>query len=264
MLNLSIKTVLGVRCGAPFFYFISMKKYIATLLLTFICAFSQAVAETNENDLGPQVRSGFYFSTGLTFGYSYYRDHYVSGYNEKWEYFENYVYDAFVLYGEARLGRSFSNVFSVYGILGLGLGPASLEYSEEGPYSRDKKAEYSASCLRLALGAGAEFYPVQNQESWAYGLFLGVAVGFAYETVHYDTQHEKSFILSYGSDLDKDGMPSFFARVEAGKDWWIGKGRTLGVAVNWTIGSFELEGDNKDYKYDVLTHLIGLTIRYTR
>ena len=241
-----------------------MKHFNAIVLLIATCSFAQSGSEIDKNGEVSQIRKGFYFSAGLTFGYSYYRDHYALGYDEKWEDFENYTYDAFELYGEARFGHYFSGVFSVYGLLGIGVGPASLEIEKD--YHRHSKEErkYEASFIRLATGAGVEYYPVKDPESLGYGLFVGVAFGIALESVHYDPKQGKRTFLAYGGDLDNETMPSVFARIEVGKDWKISDRWMLGVALNYTIGDFDLEGNNRDYKYDIRTHLVGLTLRFTR
>ena len=104
--------------------------------------------------------------------------------------------------------------------------------------------------FRFISGLGIEYYPIQDKKNLFYGLFLGVSLGFVYDRV-------------YNYNHINNEFNSLFARFEVGKDWWLSDYWSLGVALNYTKGSFPdtfysyEDGARRSYA----CHTFGLTVR---
>jgi len=200
-------------------------------------------AVIEKENLNYRARSGFFFSLGLTFAYSYVRYSYSYP-----EYSENqYFKGALVPYAEARIGLMSDKLMSLYLMMGLGYGVGNFEYDESVSKADEQDTfEYTSreGNFRFLYGIGTEFYLVQNVENLLYGVFLGASLGYVYDKV------------------SKREFYSLFARFEAGKDWWLRNGLRYGVAVNYLIGSFPDDFDSsKDEHRAYGCHTFGLTVR---
>ena len=221
-----------------------------------------------------QAHRGFYFSTNLTFGYTYHRksQNKIEGYSFSKD---EYKYTGFMTpYEEIRLGGSIANVASIYGVLGTGVGPGTLktnfydenyrsyDYNDNDPQIRNK--EYDATDIKFLFGLGTEIYPIQDIESPMYGLFLGLAYGISADIVLYD-----KFDYYDREEYDEaEGFVNMFFRFEVGKDFWFSRRWSFGVAFNYTMGWFSLD-DNDGYyssyrdKETYTSHTFGVSIRIT-
>ena len=136
----------------------------------------------DKKDLYTHIHRGFYFSTSLTFAYMDDTHTETSRYdsdNEK----EN-AYGYLHPYAEIRLGGSIANVASIFGAIGVGTGSGSYELHGNDRYDKYK---VDATLLKLLFGVGAEFYPIQDKENPAYGMFLGLTIGLGIDGAFYDT-----------------------------------------------------------------------------
>jgi hypothetical protein len=230
------------------------KKILAILLLLASSAFAQYA--------NGKFHRGLFFSTSLTFGYTYLRNYELSiqdeGYNEKTHKFNGAMHP----YAELRFGRTTANIFSLYGSLGLGFGIGNFDAVDKS-YNvypdNNSQVEATGLDVKFLVGGGAEFYPVQNQENPLYGLFLGFSLGFVIDGVKYTIDE---------NDGDFDGFANIFYRFELGKEWWIDTRWSLGVALNYMYGSLELKDETSSYnsagineKASCVTHTIGISVR---
>lgn len=234
-----------------------MKRAIAILLLIAASIFAQDGTGTS-SDTSAHFRNGLYFSTGLTLGYTYFR----SSFSTDIGYSETYTSRGFIPYADIRLGRSFANTFAIYGLVGFGVGTSTLEY-QYNPYDRPKRKkgeEYDgATFIRMALGTGLEYHTAKI----ANGSFVGIALGVALEGVEGSPNGPSEYHSYEVSESEKETMFSFFARLEAGKDWWIGRHWTFGTALSYTIGTFDYETGSDHDTYEVSSHLVGIALRFT-
>ena len=240
---------------------------------------------SDREDRYTHARRGFYFSNSLTFGYQYLRysdadPNYNGGYD-----IEDYKFKGFIMpYYEMRLGASIANWVSIYGSFGFAYGKGNFEYLEEDQYSNSTYSssehfKVDANNLKMAFACGAEIYPIHDKESPAYGLFFGIAGGFSVDGAFYEkTEYKSSYY--YGNYEDtysvSDAFVNFFARFEVGKDWWISRRWSFGVAFNYTVGglddseSYSSNHYYSDYDYyseknreSFAIHSFGLTLRLT-
>lgn len=221
---------------------------------------------------------GFYFSNTITFGYLYLR-HFRSEYDSyDRETEENhYKFKGFMTpYYEMRLGASIANRVSIFGGFGCGIGTGNLEHiktktsSSENTYIPSK---VDATNVRLVFVFGGEFYPIQDKENPAYGLFVGLTGGIAidgamYDKVEYHTSYYSgNYTETYSTT---EGFINPFIRFEVGKDWWISRRWSVGVAFNYTLGGMSDDDDKDRYYYSYYDekesfalHSFGLTLRLT-
>ena len=244
-----------------------MKKVILTLLL--IASFAFARADSND-DSRFHAHRGFYFSinSGVVYTYarSFLRDNMDDGLKES-----NTTFTGLLSYEEIRLGGSIANIASVYAVFGFGYGTGTYEDEiecndcsrrNEGTFKEDDDED-----IRLLFGVGGEFYPIQEKESAAYGLFFGITAGFIIDNV-ICTDHD--FDESY-DEMISDAFANLFVRLEVGKEWWIGRRWTFGVALNYTYGSMSETYDDSYYDGETYledeesfaNHTFGLTLRLT-
>ena len=221
-----------------------------------------ANASVDKNASKVHTHRGFYFSSSLTFGYTYLRR---SGSSKSIYGVESleYKFEGISLpYAEIRFGGSIANTLSIYGMLGVGFGLGDFDYEDSQPYnssSYDVKLSSDATLFRFVMGFGFEYYPVKDKESVLYGLFLGVSLGLSFDEAFFDSDGRSS----YRSD-HQEGFLNYFARFEAGKDWWISDRWSAGFALNYAIGSADdLDSENvgTDIKKSYASHVIGLTFR---
>lgn len=216
-------------------------------------------SENAKNDLYTHTHRGFYFSTSLTFAYM------SSTHNEKYGHYEKDETKASGLlypYEEVRLGGSIAGVASIYGLIGAGVGSGTFERKSTEADESFKTDD--ATLLKLQFGLGGEFYPIQEKENPMHGLFVGFAFGLAIDGAFYKRARN-----SYYDDEDDyysgdDGYPYLFYRFEIGKDFWFSKRWSVGVAFNYTYGTYndENSGYEEDHETDECTgHTFGLTIR---
>ena len=235
---------------------------------------NSAPAKTEKKDPYYHTHKGFYFSTSLTFGYTYLRYNNHDVYYDGVE-IDEYKFTGFMTpYEEVRLGGSIANVASVYGLLGFGIGTGTFKtesvndrHSYDDSYSYDNgfyhnQRKYDATSIKFYFGAGCEFYPIQDIDNPMYGLFLGLSYGLAVDGAFYEKVE-----TSDGYKYDKsEGFITGAFRFEVGKDFWFSRRWSFGVAFNYTIGWLDL--DDSDY-YDrsyqdsetYAQHTFGLTIR---
>lgn len=193
------------------------------------------------------TRSGFYFSTELSIGYTSLRTS------------EDYQYDGKIVskfsglafpYFEARLGYHFTNAVTTYGAIGIGLGIGTFEStSREFKRKFDDKAKIDAVGIRGILGLGAEFYPFQNKESALNGLFFGLCFGVAAENVQEDKDDDEAQGYSYGysyhsSNESLEHFDNVFARAEVGYDFWISSRWRIGAAFSYTFGKYDSDDED--------------------
>lgn len=227
---------------------------------------------TNPESKDPYMHAhrGFFFSPSITFGRTYFRHSYTSSSYYSDSYKETYKYKGYqVPQAEIRLGGTIASAVTVYGCIGLGVGTGTFNYKKKltDSYDNSEDKNYDATNIRFAFGAGLEFYPVQDKESASYGLFLGVAGGFAIEGAFYD--EEVRYSSYYGGYYDEtesesEAVPGLFLRFEFGKDWWFARRWSFGVSFNYTIGGFGVDDNDSSYhsdKDDYVSHLFGFTIR---
>ena len=235
---------------------------------------AETVNDQSSKNPNYHTHNGFFFSFGLTFGYSYvrYSYSYVSeshdentGYISDYKSYENrYFKGALVPYAEARFGWSSSEMLSGFLMIGFGYGKGSLEadhdyndkliYGDGDAYETISNSNGSVSLdvdnFRFLAGLGIEFYPIQNKDNLVYGLFLGVSLGYVYDGVDNE---------NYSTDFN-----SLFVRFEVGKDWWLSDYWSLGVALNYTMGSLPDNFVNMHDEYESYAcHSFGLTLRVT-
>ena len=197
-------------------------------------------------------RRGFYFSAGLSVGYtSSNNTEGDDGYHGKSV--QKFSGQSFPFF-ETRFGIYIAKIVSVYVALGLGLESGNYEGSI---YDRDDKAKVDAISQRGIAGLGAEFYPFQDKESALYGLYLGLCVGGAGERVQAD-EGDHTF---RSEDRDLDGFATTFARIEIGYDFWLGKRWRIGPAFSYTFGKYDTDDDDS---LITKSHNISLGIRFAR
>lgn len=257
----------------------SMKKIIlATILLctSFACAqFGQPKAKIDKNDYYYHSRTGFYFTTGLTFGHtSLHHSRVYEEYSGESQDDKDYT-GWHTPYTEVRIGGYYEDLASIYGAIGIGWGSGDYKYTHNYRSSRkdsdpiESSSKASASDFNILLGLGAEFYPVRNKESVLYGLFLGFGGGYTIEGVTYEEEHDDDY--RYKKNTGTQGYHRFFARAEAGYDWWFSKRWRLGASFNYTFGINSDDHDEKSqymssYKDEesISSHTFGLTLRIAR
>lgn len=232
---------------------------------------------TVQKDPYYQAHRGFYFSTSITFGYTYHRksETDLSSYHYSKD---QYKYTGFLTpYEEIRLGGSIANVASIYGALGMGVGTGTLKtnfYDEESrsyyydSYNQEGNTntrinDYDATDLKFLFGLGTEIYPVQDKESPMYGFFLGLAYGLTIDAILYD-----KYDSYYSEEYDEaEGFFNMFLRFEVGKDFWFSRRWSFGVAFNYTMGWFTFDDDEYYSSYrdreHYTSHTFGLSIRIT-
>jgi hypothetical protein len=192
------------------------------------------------------THNGFFFSFGLTFGYSYVRYSYTSDrYGESGE--DQFFKGVLIPYGEVRLGWS-AKMLTSFAMVGVGYGRGSYEYNH-GAGSSILSYTVDANAFRFLSGLGIEFYLIQDKENIFYGLFLGVSLGYVYDRVAAIAEPTREY-------------NSFFARFEAGKDWWFSNYWSIGAALNYTMGSFPDDfNSSHDEHRSYGCHTFGLTVR---
>lgn len=187
------------------------------------------------------TRSGFYFSTELSIGYTSLRTS------------EDYQYDGKIVskfsglafpYFEARLGYHFTNAITAYGAIGLGLGTGNFKStSREFERKFDDKAKIDAVGIRGLFGVGAEYYPFQDKESALNGLFFGLCFGVAAENVQEDKDDGLGY--TYNSNNEKlEHFDNVFARAEVGYDFWISSRWRIGAAFSYTFGKYDSDDED--------------------
>ena len=212
-------------------------------------------SDNAKNDLYTHTHRGFYFSTSLTFAYM------SSTHNEKYGHYEKDETKASGLlypYEEVRLGGSIAGVVSIYGLIGAGVGSGTFE--KKSTEADESFKTDDATLLKLQFGLGGEFYPIQEKENPMHGLFVGFAFGLAIDGAFYKKNNRYNDKYSSGDD----GFPYLFYRFEIGKDFWFSKRWSVGVAFNYTYGTYndENSGYEEDHETDECTgHTFGLTIR---
>ena len=128
---------------------------------------NSAPAKTEKKDPYYHTHKGFYFSTSLTFGYTYLRYNNHDVYYDGVE-IDEYKFTGFMTpYEEVRLGGSIANVASVYGLLGFGIGTGTFKtesvndrHSYDSYYSYDNgfyhnQRKYDATSIKFYFGATA-------------------------------------------------------------------------------------------------------------
>lgn len=242
-----------------------MNKLISAMLLIASCAFAQSNANSSDSDVRYHAHRGFYFSVGTGFAYT----SLSKTINSKSDYDpveETDRFSSLLSYDEFRLGASIANVASIYATFGFGFGYGSYEDEikrtgddpKEGSFEEDGNPD-----IRLLFGVGGEFYPIQNKESSIYGLFFGISAGLTLDFVTY-TDH-------YYDDVYDETISTAFAnlycRFEIGKEFWISRRWSFGVALSYTIGGQEEEsGPNyidEQERESHTGHTFGLMIRLT-
>lgn len=190
----------------------------------------------HKTNLSNHVYRGLYFSAGIAFGYTS-----LNLSQNDWR--KNKIVYKFsglsIPYAEARLGRYFANIVSVYGALGIGVG--SGEYS--GPYPKRDKDKIDAISVRGLLGLGAEFYPFQDKESALYGLYLGLCIGGAAERAQEDDNDSFGIVYS-SSKEDLEIFDNTFVRFEIGYDFWIDNRWRIGPAFSYSFGKYDSDDDD--------------------
>lgn len=243
-----------------------MKKIISAILLSAFYVFAQSNSNSNENDEYYHAHKGFYFSantgiilTNLSKTTTSFPDKNVE--KEK----ENF--SGYLGYDEIRLGASIANVVSIYGAFGFGFGSGSYEdeieltgtqLHREGSFEEDGDDDF-----RLLFGIGGEFYPFQDKESPFYGLFLGICPGLILDFVSI-TDH---YYNSIYDDTISTPFANIFCRFEIGREFWIGRRWSFGIALSYTIGGLE-EESGVEYLNEIehdsnSSYSIGLMIRIT-
>ena len=244
-----------------------MKKIILSLLLIASCAFARV---DSDDDRYFHAHRGFYFSVNSGFVYTYVRntlhDYTSEGFQKSTS-----TFNGFLSYEEIRLGGSIANVASVYAVFGVGYGTGAYEDEIECEdcrrYSEGSFEEDDDEDIRLLFGVGGEFYPIQEKESPAYGLFFGITAGFTIDNVFF-TDH---YFNEVYDEVISDGFANLFARFEVGKEWWFGRRWSFGVALNYTIGSMSETYSDGYYDGEMsfedeesfANHTFGLTLRLT-
>ena len=204
------------------------------------------------------TRSGFYFSSEFSIGYTSLRT------SEDHQRDENSVskFNGLAFpYFEARLGYHFTNAITAYGAIGFGLGAGTFEStSREFKRKFDDKAKIDAVGIRGILGLGAEFYPFQDKENALNGLFVGLCFGIAAENVQEDKN--EGFGFTYNTANDKlEHFDNVFARAEAGYDFWISSRWRIGAAFSYTFGKYD--SDDEDNIVST-SHNFSLAFRIAR
>ena len=212
-----------------------------------------SAARFDKKDLYTHVHRGFYFTTSLTFAYL--DDTHTETYRDKKE--KENAYGYLHPYGEIRLGGSIANVASIFGAIGVGYGSGSYELIGNDRYDKYK---VDATLLRLFFGLGTEFYPIQDKENPAYGIFLGLTIGLGIDGSFYDTYNSRYDDYSSGDDA----YLNYLFRFEIGKDWWFSRRWCVGIAFNYTYGSYtDKSGDYSYYneKDEYSSNTFGFTVR---
>ena len=208
----------------------------------------------DKKDLYTHVHRGFYFSTNLSFAYMN-DTHTETDRNDKEK---TNAYGYLHPYVELRLGGSIANVASIFGAIGLGTGSGSYEISGDERYDKYK---VDATLLKLLFGVGGEFYPIQDKENPAYGLFLGLTVAIGVDGAFYD-KYDSYYDEYYSGDT---GFINYMFRFEIGKDWWFSRRWSVGIAFNYTYGTYT--DSSSDYYYkekdEYSSNTFGFTIRLT-
>ena len=204
------------------------------------------------------TRSGFYFSSEFSIGYTSLRT------SEDYQRDENSVSKFSGLafpYFEARLGYHFTNAITAYGAIGFGFGAGTFEStSREFKRKFDDKAKIDAVGIRGILGLGAEFYPFQDKESALNGMFFGLCFGVAAENVQEDKN--EGFGFTYNTANDKlEHFDNVFARAEVGYDFWISSRWRIGAAFSYTFGKYD--SDDEDNIVST-SHNFSLAFRIAR
>ncbi|WP_297946566.1 hypothetical protein [uncultured Fibrobacter sp.] len=243
-------------------------RIIAATLLFASFTFAQLDQTGNETkstvdktDYYYHAHDGIYFATVFTFAYESLSKHYE---RENWgdEGTDDISFKGWIPpLIEARLGAYYLNVAGIYGTFAFGLGTGDIEdtyRNKEDDYERTEEA--SATTMRMLLGLGADFYPLQDKESLLYGLFFGLCGGFAFEAAEITSE--------YHFQNSDETFHNFFGRVEAGYDWWFCTRWRVGASFNYTFGGFmHTESPNNDYsgsrkeEQTTTSHTFGLAIR---
>lgn len=225
-------------------------------------ALSEEEAQAYEKALHRHAHRGFYFSSSLTFGYTYLRQVRTSLTTYGSENVEYKFEGISSPYAELRLGGSIANRVSIYGMLGVGFAMGDFDYENTRSYnssSYDVKLNSDATSFKFALGGGLEFYPFKDEQSLLYGLFLGLAGGYSFDIAYFERDESSSYNGDY-----QEGFINLFVRFEAGKDWWFNDRWSVGFALNYTIGKAEVLDDDApttNYNKSYAIHAVGLTFR---
>lgn len=200
-------------------------------------------------------RRGFYFSAGLSIGYTSLNNSEVDRKKRKTSQKFSGLSFPFI---ETRFGHNIANIVSVYGALGIGIGYGSF-YG----YSTDvNEGKINAVSMRGLVGLGAEFYPIPDKESALYGLYVGLCVGAAAERAQAYVNEENTVGYTYYmNEPELDIFDNTFVRVEAGYDFWYGERWRIGTALNYSFGKYD--SDDSD-ELVTTSHNIGLTIKIAR
>ena len=197
-------------------------------------------------------RQGFFFSTGLSVGYSSLSN--TEGGDRYYSKNVNKFSGLSIPFIETRFGIYIAKIVSVHIALGLGLESGNYEGTIN---NRDDKANVDAISLRGIAGLGAEFYPFQDKESALYGLYLGLCVGGASQRVQAD-EGDHTF---RSEERDLDSFATTFARIEIGYDFRLGKRWRIGPAFSYTFGKYDTDDDDS---LITKSHNISLGIRFAR
>lgn len=211
------------------------------------------------------TRSGFYFSSEFSIGYTSLRtsEDYYQHDEKDVSKFSGLAFPYF----EVRLGYHFTNAITTYGAIGIGLGIGTFEStSREFKRKFDDKAKIDAVGIRGILGLGAEFYPFQDKESALNGMFFGLCFGVAAENVQEDKDDDEAQGYSYGysyhsSNESLEHFDNVFARAEVGYDFWISSRWRIGAAFSYTFGKYD--SDDED-NIVTTSHNFSLAFRIAR
>lgn len=201
-------------------------------------------------------RQGFFFSAGLSIGYSSLSNTEEDSHHGKSvQKFSGLSFPFF----ETRFGTYIANIASVYGAFGFGIGTGTYEVSSK----RKDNPKIDASSMRALIGLGAEIYPFQDKEDALYGLHLGLCVGGAAERAQADTVSVGRGVgYTYNTtNEDLDLFDNTFARIEIGYDFWLGKRWRIGTAISYAFGKYDTDEDNS---LITESHNIALGIRIAR
>lgn len=242
-----------------------MKLFIVPLLLITSCAFAQY--ETRSISPPIQEHKGIYFSANPGFAYTTERRKVSYDVSE----IESEKFSGFLHLVEFRIGRFFSNMASLYAVLGLGMGEGSFkgEYITKENGNEINKVtikDDDDGTFRVSSGGGLEIYPVQDITGLMYGTFIGVNAGFEldyFKVTAYD------FNQVYRDSSMVTGFINLFCKFEIGKEWRMNRLWNYGFALNYTISW--LRDKNEHYSYTKVrksadrishkSHTFGLTFR---
>lgn len=245
-----------------------MNRIILSLLLITSCAFAQY--ETQKYVPPVHEHKGLYFSANPGLAYT------NEGRDVKYDDgddIESKKFSGILPFVELRIGRSFVNMASFYGALGLGLGDGTFKGEEitnenGNEISKVTVKDDDDGSFRFSLGGGVEIYPIQNKESPMYGIFVGANAGFVIDLINVTAYDSRQVYKDSSMIID---IINLFGKFDIGKEWWFTNRWSLGFALNYTFG--RLYDEQKWYNYrkekntvDIISHkshTFGLMFRVT-